>query len=284
MVKANIKETIEADVRGELPSRPYPTKKVTTTKPPKEKPKIIMEDISIITEQSKLTKKICPAFGIVETKADSHYYFGTNLTCRVPIKFKGKISYKQDTFLVLIKDNRTKIICHSKNLQDYNYILDETLLLKNSRWDLQHLHKWLADEDCTPKIEPMQPKELFKKIKEQFEFYLDLPEEEWYDYLTLWTIGAYFYSFFIAYPMVYLYGLKNTGKTKIMTLSSYLSFNGSMFVGITPATLFRLVEANKPSLFLDEIEKLLDKKREGSADIEAMLNSGYQKGATVPRC
>lgn len=252
---------------------------------PKKKVVWKREDTSLITDYSLLSKKINPAFGIIDNKGDSHYYFGINRTCLTTMcNEEGREKKIKEDNLVLIKDNRTYIICDKETLKNWNYKLDCDLLLNNSKWSLEHIDDWLQGEEKTPKIEPLEPKELFNKIREEFKFYLDLPEDEWYDYLTLWTIGTYFYSFFSAYPMVYLYGLKNTGKTKIMTIASHLAFNGSMFIGITPATLFRIVQANKPSLFLDEIEKLLDKKREGSVDIEAMLNSGYKKGSKVPRC
>lgn len=255
------------------------TEKETTKKINKKMETI--EGISLILDSKYVIKRLCPTFGILKEKDDDHYYFGLNLPCKVIKKTEeGKQKIHQQNSLVFIKDNHTKMICDKKTLKDLNYILETELLQDKPRWQIEHIKKWLDDKE----MDIIQPMLLFKKIKEQFEYYLDLPKKEWYDYLTLWVIGTYFYSFFNAYPMVYLHGLKNVGKTKVMTLCSYLSFNGSMYVGITAATLFRLIQSNKPSLFLDEIEKLLDKKREGSVDIEAMLNSGYKKGATVPRC
>lgn len=246
------------------------------------------EEIEIITDYSLIPKKICPAFGVIKNNDNSHYYFGINRPCMVTMAKEEdgeikRVKIKQN-HTVLIKDNKTALICDEETLNEYHYELESELLLDKPRWEIEHIDKWLAPDKTIPAIESLLSEELFLKIKAQFEYFLDLPKNEWYDYLTLWVMGTYIYSFFEAYPMVYLYGLKNTGKTKVMTLCGLLAFNGELLVGITPATLFRIIEANKPSLFLDEIEKLLDPKREGSADIEAMLNSGYKRGATVPRC
>ena len=251
----------------------------------KQEIKLNFRGISVITNYDSIPKKICPAFGIIEIKDYCHYYFGINRLCDVEFeRDDGIIINKKKKFTILIRDDRQQIICDESTLKDWNYELESELLQDKPKWDIEHIDKWIENNGYIPKIESIETKELFDKINIEFKKYLDLPKEEWYDYLTLWIIGTYVYSFFEAYPMVYLYGLKNTGKTKVMTLCSLIAFNGEMFVGITPATLFRITESDKPSLFLDEIEKMLDVKKEGSTDIEAMLNSGYKRGATVPRC
>ena len=249
---------------------------------PKKKTSWKKTNIEIIKDISLLPKKIHPAMGVINNQDTTYYYFGVSRPCLATHynEEEEKEAKIKENNLILIKDNKTYIICDNL-FKDYE--LEAEMLQNNPRWSIYHIDKWL-DEKQIPTITALTSQEIFEKIKKQFMEYLDLPKKEWYDYLTLWVMGTYVYSFFNAYPMIYLYGLKNTGKTKVMTISSLLSFNGEMFVGITPATLFRIIEANKPSLFLDEVEKLLDAKREGSLDIEAMLNSGYKKGATVPRC
>lgn len=247
--------------------------------------KISIEKITPIFDSKKIKKRISPSCGFLDDGINNHFYFGFNLPCELKAKNKdGKKMTLQKNHLVLVKDNHTTLICDNSILNDYRLELKTELLQTRPRWNVDHMGNWLAGDDYTPKIEALEPEELFKKIRTEFEYYLVLPKEEWYDYLTLWCIGTYFFNLFGVYPIIDLYGLKNVGKTKTMDICSYISFNGESYVSITPATLFRIVEANKPSLFLDEIEKLLDPKREGSTDIEAMLNSGYKKGACVPRC
>jgi hypothetical protein len=53
----------------------------------------------------------------------------------------------------------------------------------------------------------------------------------------------------------------------------------------TEAAFFRYIEAHKPTLLLDEVEGLNAKKvSERDTAVLAILNAGYQKGQTVPRC
>lgn len=73
---------------------------------------------------------------------------------------------------------------------------------------------------------------------------------------------------------------KGTGKTQAMELLSFLCFRPVMATGITPAGLFRTVDANHPTLCLDEVEKELSKPHSTFRDI---LNNGYKAGIPVIR-
>ena len=57
------------------------------------------------------------------------------------------------------------------------------------------------------------------------------------------------------------------------------------WVGPSEAVLYRTVEAEHPTLFLDEIDTVFSergaKEHEG---VRMFLNTGYSRGATVPRC
>jgi hypothetical protein len=140
---------------------------------------------------------------------------------------------------------------------------------------LSSVKAWL---DGKAKVEP---EELYIAIKTSFETYIEFDEPIIYDFLTLWVIGTYFYHLFNAYPYIYVFGMKRTGKTKLLTLLSLLCHNAIFSNNISTASVFRLIQSGRCTLLMDETEKLANPERE--TDFRNMLLSGYKKGALVYR-
>src|SRR5262249_20122654 len=76
---------------------------------------------------------------------------------------------------------------------------------------------------------------------------------------------------------------KRSGKTRRLEGLRESAANPTT-VGISPteAILFRSTHRGK-TLFLDEVEQLRRKDNDIHGHVMAVLNSGFQKGATVPR-
>jgi len=110
---------------------------------------------------------------------------------------------------------------------------------------------------------------------------VDFPDENAHAFLTCWIIGTYLHPMFNYYPYIHFTGTKNVGKSKTMKLMSCICFNGVMSVSITAASQFRIIEAFRPTLFMDETEDLKDK---GFSDKRALLLGGYEAGSSVLRC
>ena len=126
-----------------------------------------------------------------------------------------------------------------------------------------------------------EPTAIFEEIKGHFKRNIELNNGKHYDYLTLWQVGTYCFQLFNTYPYVYLNGPSQSGKTKLLTLCSVLSFNGQLSLHMNPAGIFRMVEGSNCSLFIDEREELATRVR--SSEFRTMLLGGYKKGATVQR-
>jgi DNA primase catalytic core len=109
---------------------------------------------------------------------------------------------------------------------------------------------------------------------------LDFQDENTYLFLTAWIIGTYFHPMFNYFPYLHFTGTKNVGKSKAMKLMSCICFNGIMSVSVTPASQFRIIEAFRPTLFMDETEDL---KERGFSDKRALLLGGYEAGSSVLR-
>ena len=61
-----------------------------------------------------------------------------------------------------------------------------------------------------------------------------------------------------------------------------LSHNPVSTVSVTPATMFRLIDKEQPTLFIDEVEDL-EKRGTSNNQIIQVLNSGYKKGGVGHR-
>jgi hypothetical protein len=96
--------------------------------------------------------------------------------------------------------------------------------------------------------------------------------------VAAWTLATYSQRLFSAFPRLNFHGEKATGKSKALKTISHIAFNGLFWIAPTAATLFRFIDALRPTLCIDEVESL----DERSAMMQ-ILNNGYLKGATVPR-
>jgi hypothetical protein len=120
---------------------------------------------------------------------------------------------------------------------------------------------------------------VFKEIKEQYLYQLDI--QEWCATLmALWTMMTHMYQIWNSIPYFFFLAERGSGKSTALYVMSVLSSMGQYWVSPRPSPLFRAVDILQPTLFLDETEML---NEDDQAEINNLLNAGYQKGAKVPR-
>ena len=144
------------------------------------------------------------------------------------------------------------------------------------RWTAQHRTAYVNGE--TPK--PSWAEAVATALA-VFQEYLEFDEDSSYAVCALWTLGTYIYPALPSFPRLNLHGEKGSGKSKTLKLIAALAHNGLWRTAPRAAGLFRLIEALRPTLCLDELEHL---DREDRGDIAAILNAGYQAGGAVDRC
>lgn len=98
--------------------------------------------------------------------------------------------------------------------------------------------------------------------------------------VALWSAGTYLFEGFPTYPYLFLNGEKGVGKSKVQDIIECVAFNSVKVVDPSPALIFRLVNQLRPTLLIDEAEKL---DREASRELRSIINAGYKRGAVVPR-
>jgi hypothetical protein len=151
-----------------------------------------------------------------------------------------------------------------------------TVLPQPSRWAYPHLWRFLEGE--TP-----DPARLFHTVVALLDRYLDFRTPETSQVLAVWTMGTYLYPIFEAYPYLALTGLKGSGKTKTITLIGKQAFNMRVVSDISSSGLFRVVEATRGTLGIDECERMANTRDVTASPLRLLLNAGYKRGSPVIR-
>ena len=178
---------------------------------------------------------------------------------------------------IIITSEREKLEYDKEKLYEEKNlvpIIQPCILDDDSRWSPKHVDKFLDG------FKPA-PYKLFNDIRNILNIYVDFKEKYTADALALWIIGTYIYQIFGSFPYILLTGQKASGKTKSLSLISQLAFNFISANDISPSALFRLIDASRCSIGIDESEKLADSNR--SHDFRELLNAGYKKGTSVFR-
>lgn len=134
--------------------------------------------------------------------------------------------------------------------------------------------------DAEPWPEPVDGAVLLESVVETFDRFMALPPGA-ADALALWTAHAHVYEAFVHSPRLNLFSPeKGCGKTTLLDVLAVLTPRSLRTESITPAVLFRLVEANRPTLLLDEVDTYL----RNSDELRGLLNAGHKRGAKAYRC
>ena len=108
--------------------------------------------------------------------------------------------------------------------------------------------------------------------------YIDMSEHDGVTY-TLWALYSHVYKrFYISPRMVFKSPEPGCGKTNSLDLLSLLCARGVRWDSGTAATMFRAIDADHPTLLLDEIDCL-----DITGAIEQVFRSGYKKNGVISR-
>jgi hypothetical protein len=75
-----------------------------------------------------------------------------------------------------------------------------------------------------------------------------------------------------------------SGKSRLLEVVKLLARGPRLFVNVSAAALFRLIEKECPTVLIDEVDGIFKKTDEANADLVSLLNVGWERGAFVPRC
>lgn len=114
------------------------------------------------------------------------------------------------------------------------------------------------------------------------------PSEYCVPTLALWYAHTHMADRFYVTPRLILDSAEpGSGKTRVLEVAQFLVSAPEMTISAKPAALFRLVQAGPITILFDEVDTIFNPKTSGNGDnddLRAMLNAGYKRSATIPRC
>jgi len=123
--------------------------------------------------------------------------------------------------------------------------------------------------------------QLLNEMNQFIRRYADLPED-WLDIVCLYVLMTWVYDRFRAVPYLRFLGEPGTGKTRLLEVSSSISYKGTIVSGnITGPSLFRLIDLVRGTMAVDEADF---KNSAEWSDVTKVLNNGYSAGTPVIRC
>ena len=152
-------------------------------------------------------------------------------------------------------------------------------------WDKKSAYQFVQT------LEAPEPSEVYERVEACLRYFADCDDgtdvtEGRYVFGVCWTIGTYFYEMFHFFPYNLVRGFMLSGKTTWMLSCVYQSYHGhAPIVNPSPASIFRTIETAKPTLGIDNAERLYESKQtdEETKKIVEMLDVGAYAGGKVPR-
>lgn len=128
-----------------------------------------------------------------------------------------------------------------------------------------------------PDIEPLDERvngaELLNEIEGVFRRHIVL-QVHGVTIATLWSVFSWTFNHFDTCPILFVTSpQKRCGKTTFLTLLSKLTSRTLSASNITPAALFRVIEAVQPTLVIDEADSFIKENEE----LRGIVNSGHTR-------
>lgn len=183
-------------------------------------------------------------------------------------------------FGVQIADQRFMISSDGKlvNFEDGN----KPFSLKHTSLDTTRFSYSGIDAYISKKLHSV-PISLFEKISAYLTQYIVFPHQSISNFIVLWVMGTYVFRIFRYYPYVWLNAEKGSGKTHVMEVLAPIAFNGDLIASSTEAVIFRDIENNAGTMFIDEAEKMKKSDREVYGALMGILKAGFHREGAAKR-
>ncbi len=214
--------------------------------------------MKLVREKSR--KKIHPALDVDEYGSAIVSQYMTIRSEEEEKEMPVMVTSKREYFPIDEKDNQIRFIPSH---------------MADKGWDCDYIYRYLDNKNNEVTFASV-----FERVRKEYEYYMDFQDARIYDFCALWTIGTYFHAFFNTYPYVFWNAMKASGKTKVLTLTEMMAFNSINATNISSSALFRLIQANKCTMLLDENENATEHQ---ISEWKSILLSGYKRAGKVYR-
>ncbi len=115
--------------------------------------------------------------------------------------------------------------------------------------------------------------------------YVVFPSEAHGYAVTLWIAHTWVLDAFDFTPYLHVCSpVKRCGKSTLLDCLRLLTVKPWLVVRPSEAVLFRKIAQDRPTLLLDEVDTIFSAKGDDNEGTRAVLNAGFERRATVPRC
>lgn len=113
------------------------------------------------------------------------------------------------------------------------------------------------------------------------------PDEHCLNAVALWAAHAHLVGHLHTTPRLALLSPEPaSGKTRVLEVLELLVPEARLSLNASPAAIFRLLAEKQICVLFDEVDAIWREagKDDRNEDLRALLNAGYRRGATIPRC
>lgn len=113
------------------------------------------------------------------------------------------------------------------------------------------------------------------------------PDQHCLTAVTLWAAHSHMTATFHTTPRLAVVSPElGSGKTRVLEVLELLVPEPMLSLSASPAAVFRTLSDRQITLLFDEVDTIWRQrgKDDGNEDLRALLNAGYRRGATIPRC
>jgi hypothetical protein len=113
------------------------------------------------------------------------------------------------------------------------------------------------------------------------------PNEHCLTAVTLWAAHAHMVEHFHTTPRLAVVSPEpESGKSRVLEVLDLLVPESMHCLSPSPATVFRTLSQRQITLLMDEVDTVWNTKGKDDTheDLRGLLNAGYRRGATIPRC
>jgi hypothetical protein len=117
--------------------------------------------------------------------------------------------------------------------------------------------------------------------------FCSFPDEHALVAVTLWAAHAHMVEYFHTTPRLALLSPEaGSGKTRVLEVLDLLVPRPMFCLSASAAAIFRTLANEQVTLLFDEVDTIFAKrgKEDSNEDLRGLLNAGYKRGATIPRC
>ncbi len=113
------------------------------------------------------------------------------------------------------------------------------------------------------------------------------PSTECVDAVALWAAHAHMAEHFHTSPRLAMLSPEpGSGKTRVLEVLDLLTPDSMLMLSPSVAAIFRKLAVTQVTLLFDECDAIFAKRGDDgqNEDLRALINSGYRRGASIPRC